>query len=65
MDVVNDIWLSNGQQIVIALDIAMPVGEFLAPVIFLFQFVPLDHGAHCAIQNENALSRQGIKLLVC
>jgi len=45
----------QNQQIVVALDVGRPVGKALATVIRLGQIMPLDHGAHAAIQDQDAL----------
>ncbi len=47
-------WVRH-EQIVVALDVAGPVGEPLAPVGRLVQLVALDHRAHGAVEDEDAL----------
>ena len=47
--------LGQHQQIVIAFQIAAPVGETLTAEIALIQTIALDHGAHAAVQHQNAL----------
>ncbi|MNF84085.1 hypothetical protein D3C84_664290 [compost metagenome] len=43
------------QQVIVALDVAWPVGKALATVVLLLELVALDHGAHAAIENQDAL----------
>jgi hypothetical protein len=50
--------LGQHQQIVVALEIARPVAEPLAAIIRLLQPIALNHGAHRAIQNQNAAGQQ-------
>jgi hypothetical protein len=59
VDFANDFRLGQQQQIVIALQIARPVGEARAAIIGFGQAVALDHGAHRAIQNQDTFSGQG------
>ena len=49
------------QEIVVALEIARPVGKAFAAIIRLGQRVALDHGAHGAVEDEDALLRQGLQ----
>ena len=51
----NDLGLGQHQQVVIAFQIALPVGKTLTAKVALFQTVALDHGAHAAIQHQNSL----------
>src|SRR3546814_19640229 len=46
------------QQFVVALQVFAVVGEALAAEIGLAQLVALDHGAHGAIQDQDALAKQ-------
>ena len=45
--------LAENQQVVVALQVARPVGKALAAKVLLTQTVALDHGAHAPIQNQN------------
>ena len=59
MDFLDDVRLRQRQQLIIALDEQLPAGagevlEALAAIVFLGQLVLLDHGAHCAIQDQDA-----------
>ncbi|MNO95840.1 hypothetical protein D3C76_874930 [compost metagenome] len=51
----NHVRASQYQQVVVAFDIAWPVSEAFATVILLFELVALDHRAHTAIENQDAL----------
>lgn len=41
------------QEIVVALEVARPIREPLAAIIGLDQTMALDHGAHCAVEDED------------
>ncbi len=43
------------EQIVVAFDVALPVLEAHAAIAVLVQLVALDHGAHGAVDDEDAL----------
>jgi hypothetical protein len=45
-----------------SLEIDVPVRETLATIIRLLQLVGLDHGAHGAIQNQDAFGEQLLEL---
>ena len=51
------------QQIVVALDVGMPVGKPLTPIIRLPEFVALDHGAHGPVDDQDPLPEAGFQLL--
>ena len=55
MNIPDNLWPGQAQQVVIALQIRRPVLEPFAPIISLIQLVALDHGAHGAIQKQDAL----------
>ena len=46
------------QQVVVALEVVRVVGEALAAIVGLDQAVALDHGAHGAVEDEDALREQ-------
>ena len=50
-------WVSD-EQVVVALEVAVPVGEPLAAVLGLAEGVPLDHRAHGAVEHEDARLQQ-------
>ncbi len=54
VDGADRIRLGQAEQVVIALEIAVPVGEPLTAVFGLAEAVPLDHRAHRAVEHENA-----------
>jgi len=62
MNIANNAWLGEYQQIVITLEITRPIPEALTPVIIFFERVGLDHGAHGAIQYQNALLKQLVEM---
>ncbi len=67
MDLADDLGLAEHQQIVVALEIVGVVLEALAAIAGLVKLVALNHGAHGAIENEDALARllvQGCDALV-
>ncbi len=45
------------EQVVVAAHVAVPVLEPLAAIAGFVQLVALDHGAHGAVENEDALTR--------
>src|SRR5690606_16486938 len=63
MDIANDIWLGEAQQVVVALEVAVELPETVAAIILFCQAIPLDHGAHAAIQEQNALLQDFMKAL--
>ena len=60
LDLGDDLRLAQQQQIVVAFDVARPVGETRATVVGLFQLVALDHGAHAAVEDQDAFF-QGLR----
>jgi hypothetical protein len=55
LDRADDIGAGQNQQVVVALDVAWPVGETFAAIVFFLQAIALDHGAHTAIENQDPL----------
>ncbi len=55
LDGLDDVGAGEQQQVVVALHVARPVSETLAAVVRLFQLVALDHGAHAAVEDQDAL----------
>ena len=55
MDLRDDLRLAQHQQVVVALHELGEVGEARAAIAGLVQLVPLDHGAHGAVDEQNAL----------
>ena len=51
MNTLNDLWLCQNEQVVIAFQIISPISKTLATVIGFFQFMALDHGTHRTIDN--------------
>ena len=58
MDVADHLRLSQAEQLVVAFDVLVKVFEALAPVLGLRQPEALDHGAHGAVKDEQALAQQ-------
>ena len=59
MNFLDHLRLSQVQQFEAAFEIlALPVGEFFSTVILLRQFPALDHGAHRAVEDDDALVEQ-------
>ena len=56
MDAANDLRLRQRQQVVVALLVAAVRVEAIAVIVDGVQPVALDHGAHGAIENEDALA---------
>ena len=55
MDGLDDFRLGDHQQVVVAFEVAMPIGKTCAAIVGLGQLVALHHGAHRAIEDEDAL----------
>jgi len=59
MNFLDHLRLSQVQQLKAALEIfSLPVAEFLSAVIMFGQFSALDHGAHRAVEHDDALVEQ-------
>ena len=56
MDVANNLRLGDGKQVVVALQLRRPVGEALAAIIGFLQLVALNHRAHRAVEQQDALA---------
>ncbi len=54
VNVLDDLRLGQRQQVVVALEVARPVAEPFAAVAGLVELVALDHGAHGAVQDQDA-----------
>ena len=62
VDVLDDLRLCQRQQVIVALEIGRPVDKPLATIIGLTQFMALDHRAHGAVKDQNAVGEQGFNL---
>ncbi len=58
MDAADDLRLGQRQQVIIALEVAGPVGKALAAIAGLVQLVLLDHGAHGTVEDDDALGEK-------
>ena len=58
MDVADEARLGKGQQIVIAAQLARPVAESGAAIIFFGEPRALDHRAHGAVKQQDSLGQQ-------
>ena len=58
----HDGWLGQHQQFVVALDVAVKISETLAPVLGFREFVLLNHGAGCTVQNQDAFLKEFTEL---
>ncbi len=58
VDLADDLGARQQQQFVVALHVHRMAGEALAAVLRLGQLVALDHGAHRAVQDQDALAQQ-------
>ncbi len=57
MDGADDVGLGKDEQVVVALHVARPVGKASAAVIGLAQVILLNHRAHRAVEDEDALGQ--------
>ncbi len=55
MDAADDVRPGQDEQVVVALQVAGLVGEALAAEVRLVQLVALDHGAHGAVEDQDAV----------
>ena len=58
MNAGDDVRLGDGQQIVVALKIAVPVREPRTAKIGFAQMMPLNHGAHGAVEKHQLLLQE-------
>ena len=58
MDVADDLRQREGEQVVVAGELAVVIGIERAAKIGLTQLVALDHGAHGPVQQQDALGRR-------
>ena len=61
MDAADDLRLRQYQQVVVALEVMRMVFQAFATVIGLGQAVALDHRAHGAVQDKQALLEEGVE----
>ena len=54
MDALDDVGPRQDEQVVVALQVVRMVAEALTAVVRLGERVALDHGAHRAVQHEDA-----------
>ena len=58
VNLADDLRPCQQQQLVVAFHVDRVIGETLAAVLRLVELVALDHGAHCAVQDQDALAQQ-------
>ncbi len=58
MDVAHRVRLAEDEQIVVAAHLAVPGVEARAAIALLVEPEPLDHGAHGAVEHQDALAQQ-------
>ena len=63
MNSIDNIRSCQTEQIVVSLEISRMFFELLAPKINFFQFVLLNHGAHCTINDHYALFKRFIQMI--
>ena len=63
VDVADDGGLGDDEQVVVALELSGVVLETVAAVVLLLQFELLDHGAHRAVEVDDALAQEGLEAL--
>ena len=54
LDSADDVRAAEDQQVVVTLYIAWPVGKAGAAIVLFLQLVALDHGAHAAVEDQDA-----------
>jgi hypothetical protein len=63
VNVTNHIGASQAQQFIVAFDVFVKIFEALAPILRFAQFEALNHGAHCTVQNGDAVLQNFGQLL--
>ena len=63
VNVANGAGLAEDQQVVVAADFAVPGVEARPAIALLVELEPLDHGAHGAVEHQDALGRQAAQRL--
>jgi hypothetical protein len=58
VDALDDLGLGEHQQVVVALEVLVPVLEAFAAVVGFAQLVALDHGAHRTVEDQDALLQE-------
>ena len=61
VDAANDLGAGEQQEVVVALKVMRVPGKVRAAIVGFLQLVTLDHRAHGAIQNQDALFEQGFQ----
>ena len=61
MDAGNQTRASEGEELIVTLDITMVASKALTPVLLLAQTMLLDHGAHRTVEDEDASGKQFAK----
>jgi hypothetical protein len=64
MDVADRVGLAKDEQIIVAADFAVPGVETGAAIALLVELEPLDHGAHGAVEHEDALGGEAAQRLL-
>ena len=55
VDLADDVWACQAEQLVIAFDINVVLRETCTTVVGFTQFILLNHRAHCTIKDDDAL----------
>ncbi len=53
MDLLNNVWSCDRQQVIVTLEIRFPIFKSLATIVILVELVRLDHRAHCTIEQHD------------
>ena len=61
VDIAHQRRLGQRQQVVVAFELAAPVAKALAAIVLFGEPGALDHGAHCAVEQKDALGEQGLQ----
>ena len=62
VDAADQLGLRQHEQVIVAAQVARPVAKALAPELRLVQVLALDHGAHGAVEHQDALGEEGLQL---
>ncbi len=58
MYVLNNLWLSQYQQVVITLQVMGPVCKTFTTIICFLKPMTLDHGSHRTVNNQDAFGKK-------
>ena len=61
MDIENDVWAGNGEEVTVIEDVFIAIFESLSPSILFGEPIATDGGSHGTIEHKNAFFKGGGK----